>query len=253
VIHNKLINLYKDFLVVGGMLASILKYLEVNQDISIYDNSVKRNILDDYINDMSKYTTSSENIKIEKTYKSIPIQLGRDNNKFSYKLIEEGGRKVHYETSIDWFLNSQMIYKYILVEKPDIHLLYMKNKIFINDVGLLVELAKLKVKDIFSDESKLFSGILTENYVAQMINERTYNLNYWKSKSNAEIDFIRSINGNVVPIEVKVSMNTKSKSVNVYIERYNPKYSIRVSAKNFGFVNNIKSVPLYEVHLIKEL
>ena len=54
----------------------------------------------------------------------------------------------------------------------------------------------------------------------------------------------------MVPIEVKASDNTTSKSLNYYMERYKPKYSIRISTKNFGFSNNIKSIPLYAAHLI---
>ena len=51
-------------------------------------------------------------------------------------------------------------------------------------------------------------------------------------------------------VEVKASDNITSKSLNVYIKRYNPKYAIRISTKNFGLKNNIKSVPLYAVFLI---
>ena len=76
-------------------------------------------------------------------------------------------------------------------------------------------------------------------------------LYYWKSKSDAEIDFIIYNDDGLIPIEVKSSDNTKSKSLMIYMERYKPKYAIRLSGKNFGFANNIKSIPLYATFLIK--
>ena len=256
VIHKKLIELYKYYLYIGGMPASVLEYLESGEDVSNYNRSIKRKILNDYINDMKKYTTNAENIKIEKVFKSIPKQLGRGNSKFSYKVVEDGARKVYYESAIDWLIKSAIIAKCSMVERPNIPLVvYEKEsyfKIYLCDVGLLTELAELSYRDMISDEAKLFSGMLTENYVACMLQNEDKSFHYWKSKKDAEIDFIRSINGYVIPIEVKASMNKKSKSLRTYIEKYTPEYSIRVSARNFGFVNNIKSVPLYSAYLIKE-
>ena len=55
----------------------------------------------------------------------------------------------------------------------------------------------------------------------------------------------------IVPVEVKANNNTKSKSLKIYMEKYNPKYAIRISTKNFGYTNNIKSIPLYAAFLIK--
>lgn len=76
-------------------------------------------------------------------------------------------------------------------------------------------------------------------------------LYYWKSNSDAEIDFVLYNKDGLIPIEVKASDNITSKSLNSYVKQYKPEYSIRISTKNFGFENNIKSVPLYAVFLIK--
>lgn len=255
-IHQKSLALYKEYLYVGGMPASINEYVSKNKMISQYDETIKRSIIEDYLADMSKYTTNAEYMKVKKIYKSIPKQLGRDSRKFNYKLVDEKGNKRIFETSIDWLINSFIVNKCVLVELPEIPLVAFEKenffKIYLSDVGLLAELANFTKKDIYSDEMRLFSGMLTENYVANMFSAKGIKLHYWKSKHNAEIDFLVNIDGNVLPVEVKAAGNTKSKSLNVYIEKYNPKYSIRVSTKNFGFVNKIKSVPLYAVHLIRE-
>ncbi|OGO84778.1 MAG: hypothetical protein A2Y24_04720 [Clostridiales bacterium GWE2_32_10] len=256
-IHEKAMNIYRDYLFVGGMPASVLEYIKNKKDLSRYDRIIKKNIIGDYIADMTKYTTNAENIRINEVYKSIPKQLGRDNNKFSYTLVDEKGNKRMYETSIEWLINSNLVNKCVLVKTPQIPLTAYEEdnyfKIYLNDVGLLTELSNMTPYDIVSESSNLYRGMLTENYVAQTLASGELGLNYWRSSNVAEIDFVLSIQGTVIPIEVKSATNTKSKSLNVYKDKYKPKYAIKISGKNFGFVNGIKSVPLYAAYMIKEI
>ena len=63
---------------------------------------------------------------------------------------------------------------------------------------------------------------------------------------------MQSTNGNIIPLEVKSSTNTKSRSLNNYMKEYEPKYGIRISTKNFGYENNIKSIPLYAAFCINK-
>lgn len=88
-------------------------------------------------------------------------------------------------------------------------------------------------------------GALTENYVAIQLKANGYKLNYWTSAATAEVDFVIVQNGEVVPIECKANIHVKSKSLDSFVKRYDIKQSIRLSMRNFGFENNIKSVPLY--------
>lgn len=253
-IHKKAMELYKEFLYIGGMPASINEFVLRDKTLSAYDDTIKRSIIEDYLSDMSKYTTSIEHLKVSRLYRSIPKQLDRNNNKFNYKLVEEKGSKRTFETSLDWLMHSFITNKCTLVDFPKIPLAAyeIENffKIYLSDVGLLSQLAGFTKKDIYSNEMNLFSGMLTENYVANMLTSNGMKLYYWKSKHNAEIDFLINIEGNIIPVEVKASSNTKSKSLIVYKDRYDPSYSIRISGKNFGFANGIKSVPLYAVYMI---
>ncbi len=253
--HEKALGIYKEYLFVGGMPASILHHISNDRKLNRYDREIKKDIISDYMADMSKYTTSSENTKIKKVYESVPKQLGKENNKFIYKLVEESAKKARYETSIDWLENSNLINKCTLVDSPRIPLkVYEKNnyfKIYLNDVGLLTELAEISLYNILSDEVNIFKGMLTENYVAQTFVSNGLRLNYWKSSNRAEMDFLINLKGEIIPVEVKAARNTKSKSLVIYKQKYNPEYAIRISSKNFGFVNKIKSVPLYATHLIK--
>jgi predicted AAA+ superfamily ATPase len=95
-----------------------------------------------------------------------------------------------------------------------------------------------------------FLGFLTENYVAQALTCAKIDLYYWNSGNKAEIDYVANLPDGIIPIEVKSARNVSSKSLSAYVEKYQPPYSIRVSQKNFGFENNIKSVPLYAVFCI---
>ena len=98
-----------------------------------------------------------------------------------------------------------------------------------------------------------FLGFLTENYVAQELTSAKMDLHYWNSGNKAEIDYVVNLTDGIIPIEVKSARNVSSKSLNAYIEKNHPKYSIRISQKNFGFENNIKSIPLYATFCIKML
>ena len=96
-----------------------------------------------------------------------------------------------------------------------------------------------------------FKGGLTGNYVFNQFTSNGFDLYYWTRGNQAEIDFIVRIKEDIMPIEVKSSDNTRSRSLSVYTSKYAPAYSIRLSMKNFGFENDIKSVPLYAAFCIK--
>ena len=66
----------------------------------------------------------------------------------------------------------------------------------------------------------------------------------------AEIDFVIQREGQLIPIEVKSADNTKAKSLNVYMQTFHPAYAIKLSAKNFGFEDGKKTVPLYAAFCI---
>ena len=95
-----------------------------------------------------------------------------------------------------------------------------------------------------------FLGAISENYVAQAFAAKRYNLYYWTTEGKAELDFILQKGNEIISVEVKTGTRTKSKSLIMFVEKYKPSYSIRISSKNFGYENNIKSVPLYAVFCI---
>ena len=126
-------------------------------------------------------------------------------------------------------------------------------KTYLSDVGLLATQYQIPETAYLSSFSAFNSikGSLAENYMMNTLISSGYEPYYWESEGKAEVDFmIQDKNGNIIPIEVKSSENVKAKSLKVYCERYKPETVYRVSAKNFGFENAIKSVPLYAAFCI---
>lgn len=255
-IHEKLLELYRTYLCIGGMPAAVKAYKEANEEILLWDKKIIKNIIMSYLADMNKYTlNNSESIKIEKVYRAIPTVLAKDNPKFQYSEIETGANKRGFESAIDWLKSSDMIYQCYLVNKVEPPLKVYEQldyfKLYLNDVGLLTSLLEIDFSDVLLDNNFMFKGAIAENYVAQALRTNDISLYYWKSSNSAEIDFLLYNKDGIIPVEVKAKDNTKSKSLSIYMEKYKPKYAIRISAKNFGFTNNIRSIPLYATFLIK--
>ncbi|MDD4187457.1 MAG: DUF4143 domain-containing protein [Bacilli bacterium] len=220
-----------------------------------FDKNIPKILTDMYLADMSKYTINKlESTKIEKVYKSISTQLANETSKrFIYKNVESGASKRKYETSIDWLLASNMVIKCNLVETIPLKAFENINKfkLYLSDIGMLTSISGLNFSDIMLDKDFMYKGAIAENYVACEIFNQSIPLNYWHSGNTAAIDFLLYNNDGVIPVEVKAGKNTRSQSLKVYTEKYKPKYSIRISTKNFGIDNNIKSIPLYAVFCIK--
>lgn len=256
-LHQKLLDYYKLYLCIGGMPAAVQNIRENELNILKFDKNIVNSIVDAYIADMGKYTANNyETIKIEKTYKSVPIQLGKENKKFQYSKVENNARKRDYESSTEWLTSSRLILQSYCINKCETPLKAYINedsfKLYVSDVGILSALLEIPYNKIMLDENFMYKGAIVENYVATQFLARGYNLYYWTKNQIAEVDFMLETAEGIIPVEVKASDNVTSKSLNYYIKNYNPKYAIRVSSKNFGFENDIKSVPLYATFCICE-
>lgn len=255
-IHEKLLNYYRMFLCVGGMPRMVLSLKEIQKILEV-DKSIASNIYKEYLMDMNKYVTNvTEGIKNETIYNSIPSQLANLSNKFQYGKINNNARKRDYETSLNWLISSKMVLRSNLVKKVEIPLkAYIDDdyfKLYLSDIGLLVSILEIRYDDIMLNKEFMYKGVLAENYVATELIHNYETLYYWKSENRAEIDFLINAKDGIIPIEVKANTNNNSKSLNLYMEKYKPSFAIRISSKNFGFENNIKSVPLYATFCISE-
>ena len=256
IMHEKLISLYRLYLCVGGMPDSVNNIIEVDKDIFKYNKEIIKDIISGYLNDMKKYVLdSTETIRIEHIYTSIPSQIGNKSNKFQFAKVHSGARIKNYETALQWLLSSKLVSKICLLKTPQIPPEAFKNdevfKLYLSDVGILNSILNLNFEQIILDRDFIYKGEITENYVEHELSINFDNIYYWKNNNTAEVDFIIYNKDGIIPIEVKAGDSVKSKSLNMYMEQYKPKYGIRISTRNFGFANNIKSVPLYATFLIR--
>lgn len=255
VIHEKALDLYKKYLVLGGMPALINDFINNDKNIAHVNFELQDQIILSYLADMNKYTENTESIKNSQIYNAIPRELARVNNTFKYSIVDKNARKIRYESSLEWLIASNMILKCNLTERNESPLKAFEDtekfKIYLSDTGLLRSLSNLDYNEILLDKNEMYKGVLTENYIACELYPKNREL-YYYNFDKYEIDFLIKLDGDIIPIEVKSGRRTTSKSLNEYIKKYNPKYSIRISTKNFGFENNIKSIPLYAVFCINK-
>lgn len=253
-LHDAAMQLYRQYLVVGGMPECVMQYVNTRDYILI--RHTQDTILASYLNDMSKYNHLNEIKKTRLAYDNITVQLSKKNTRFQYKLIKKGGRASEFENAIEWLCLSgivSQVYKVEQIKKPlenyrDIDAF----KIYVSDLGLLCAKKDLTANDILYmvEELNDFKGGMVENYVNTQLIMNGYHTYYWESERGAEIDFVIQRNGELIPIEVKSADNTKAKSLKVYMSAYKPAYAIKLSAKNFGFEDGKKTVPLYAAFCI---
>ena len=257
-LHNLALTYYRYYLICGGMPESVKNFISVNCDIVKYDSSIKKDIIEAYLKDMKKYVSNlNEALKIENVYNSIPKQISNESKKFQFSKIEKNAKSRDYELPLDWLDAASLVLASYRVSLPEKPLAAYKEddtfKLFINDIGLLNYMLKIRPADILDDDLSLFKGAFTENYVASQLAANEIDLYYWLSDGIAEIDFLLYNDDGIIPVEVKAANNTQSKSLKVYMEKFKPNYAIRISTKNFGYnaETKIKSIPLYAIFCIK--
>lgn len=253
-LHDAAMRLYREYLIVGGMPECVRLFAETKDHILI--RHTQDTILTSCLSDMSKYNNLNEIKKTRLVYDNITVQLSRKNTRFQYKLIKKGGRASEFENAIEWLCLSgivSQVYRAEQIRKPLENYRDIDSfKIYVSDPGLLCAKKDLAANDILYmvEEINDFKGGMAENYVHVQLTANGYRTYYWTSERGAEIDFVIQREGSLIPIEVKTADNTRAKSLKVYMETYKPDYAIKLSAKNFGFEDGKKIVPLYAAFCI---
>ncbi|MBO4798302.1 MAG: ATP-binding protein [Candidatus Methanomethylophilaceae archaeon] len=250
-LHESALRLYREYLVVGGMPECVVQYANT-RDFTLV-RTIQDTILAAYLNDMSKYNSQNEIKKTRLAYDNVTVQLSKKNTRFQYKLIKKGARAAEFENAIEWLALSgivSQVYKAEQIRKPlENHRDIDSFKIYISDMGLLTAKKDLMANDVLymSNELDEFKGGMVENYVNLHLIDNGYRTYYWESDRGAEVDFVIQRGGKIIPVEVKSADNTRAKSLRVYMDTYSPEYAIKLSAKNFGFEDRKKTVPIYAV------
>ena len=249
-IGNKMSYLLRQYYVTGGMPEVVQTWCET-KDISQVE-AKQQAILDGYEFDFAKHAPIKDFPKLTAIWKSIPVQLARENNKFIFGHVKKGWRSKDLEDALEWLINAGLVYKVCQIEKPFLPLsAYEKPtafKLYLCDVGLLRKLSNVPYQVIL-DSSTIyteFKGAMTENYVlGELVKNVCETPYYWVSGNTAEVDFVIQSDSEIIPIEVKSEKNVKARSLAEYCKKYHPEYAIKTSMKNEIFGNGIFNIPLY--------
>ena len=255
--NNKLINLLRYYLYIGGMPEVVADFVE-NRDW-INARNIQNQILNSYRNDFSKYAPKEVLPRINMVWNSIPAQLSKENKKFIYGIIREGARAKDFELAIQWLTDTGLLHKVYNVSKPDLPLMAYQElsnfKLFHNDVGLLGAMTSLGSKTIIEGDVifEEFKGSLTEQFVFQQLiqNENLSVFYHTFDRSKYELDFIvQNKHDEIIPIEVKSGTNLKSTSFKLFCDRHKPQTAIRTSLADYKKESWLTNLPLYAINTL---
>lgn len=253
------IDALKQYYYVGGMPEAVQSFVD-EKDFSEVRNIQKR-ILAAYEQDFSKHAPNEIVPKIRMVWNSIPSQLAKENKKFIYGLLREGGRAKEYETAIMWLSDCGLIHKVSRVNAAGIPLKAYEDlkafRLFMVDVGLLGCMTGLSQQTLLDGNGlfTVFKGALTEQYVCQQL-KTIADLGvyyYTNDRGSCEIDFVIDTGEQVIPLEVKAEVNLKAKSLRVYKDKYNPEIAVRTSMADYKREEWLVNLPLYAVEGIKKI
>jgi uncharacterized protein len=255
---EKYLELLRKYCYTGGM-PEVVQHFVNNSDFNAV-REIQKRIIVSFEMDFSKHIPPNTVAKTGLIWKSIPAQLTKENKKFIYGVIKHGARAKDYETALSWLSDCGLIYKVHKIKKPALPIAAYEDfdafKVFIVDIGLLCALTNLDAATIlkgnrFFDEYK---GAIAEQYVLQQLKTlKNLPVFYWTNGNGTEIDFIIQLGSNIVPLEVKSSINLRAKSLHSYREKFNPKISIRTSTADYKQTEELYDIPLYMIEEIATL
>ncbi|WP_367924813.1 ATP-binding protein [uncultured Ruthenibacterium sp.] len=250
------IDALKHYYFVGGMPEAVQSFAESKDFNEV--RAIQKRILAAYEQDFSKHAPNEIVPKIRMLWNSIPSQLARENKKFIYGLVREGGRAREYETAIMWLSDCGLVHKVSRVNAAGIPLKAYEDlkafKLFIVDVGLLGCMTGLRQRTLLDGDNLFveFKGALTEQYVCQQLKtiEDLGVYYYTNDRGSCEIDFVVDTGEQIVPIEVKAETNLRAKSLKTYRERFEPELSVRTSMADYRKEDWLLNLPLYAIENI---
>jgi len=259
VFAERLTDHLKQYYFVGGMLEAVKEFVATRD----YDRvrQIQRGILGAYNLDFSKHTDKFAAERSREVFVSIPSQLAKENKKFIYGAVKEGGRGREYSPAIRFLVDSGIVHQVWRVAKPGMPLAAYKDaaafKIYLVDIGLLGAMSDQDMRTLVEGYRLFeeFKGSLSEQYVLQeLIAECGLTPYYWSAERSAgEVDFIIQHQGDIYPIEVKASDNLKSKSLASFCQKYGLQNGLRLSLSAYRDQGWLRNIPLYAIGSLLKL
>lgn len=212
-LHSLLVDLYRQYLVIGGMPEAVQKSLESRNDLGVV-RQIQQDLLRLYREDIAKYA-GSRNLQVKAIYDAIPAQLNKENKRFQLKTLKDGARYERFANDFAWIVAARSGLKTINVRDPKPMLSRTEEqerfKLYLSDVGMLFASypADIAMAAISGDRAVNFGGVY-ENAVAQELAAIGSPLRYYHHSRKGEVDFlVETRKGTVLPIEVKSGKNYK--------------------------------------------
>lgn len=249
-INERFETLFREFMVVGGMPEVVADFAE-NKDFNRVAK-IQADILAEYQDDISKHAKGKEKQYVRMCYDAVFKQLAKEVKKFQYSTVEKGQTRRKFGGSVKWLRDANLVNTCYNVHEPYLPLMANANedqfKLYVNDTGLLTSMYGFETKlAILNNTIKgNAKGGIYENIIAECLVKRGYNLYYYKPNDTQEIEFLIEKNGEVLPIEVKAS-NSSTKSLNSFIEKFEPSVSYKLITGGNGKVGNKLTLPHYLV------
>ncbi len=250
------IDALKLYYFVGGMPEAVLHFSENNDFNQV--RHIQQRILAAYEQDFSKHAPNEIVPRIRMLWNSIPSQLAKENKKFLYGLVREGGRAKDYEAAIMWLSDCGLVHKISRINTPKLPLKAYEDlkafKLFIVDVGLLGCMTGLRQQTLLDGNDLFveFKGALTEQFVMQQLATipqlNTYY--YTNDRGSCEIDFVIDTGQTIIPVEVKAEENLRAKSLRSYHDKFQPEIAIRTSMSDYRKEEWLLNLPLYAIEEI---
>lgn len=257
IVHEKLLDLFHLYLIVGGMPAVVEGYLRTKNLQEVFQ--LQKGILQLYKKDIAKYDPQNK-LYLEEIFNLIPSELNSKNKRFILKNLNENFRFSRYEHSFIWLKEAGVALPVYCVQEPEVPLLLSKEtnmfKLFLSDVGLLAAMYAdgLQIK-ILNKEKDINFGSIYENAIAQELKTQGFELYYFNSKKQGELDFVIEYKGNVLPIEVKSGKSyTRHNALDNVLTtpRYHIEQAIVFCNENIHEKNKIVYMPVYMAGMLKK-
>jgi predicted AAA+ superfamily ATPase len=254
--HEKLLEYLKTFLIVGGMPAAVLKYVETKSFLAARDE--QRDIMQNLKEDFAKYKTRVDPSVLRSTLQSVINQTGQQ---FTFSNSELELTYAKSKKCTDLMERAKIIMRIDCTRANGIPLggdINAKdNKFMFFDTGLYLYETGLNLSEWINDPPEKFvnRGKLAEMFVAHELKKAGTPLDdnalyYWhrdNKNSNAEVDFVVQYKNAPLPIEVKSGVKGAMKSLRILMNEKSFSLGVRASEKNFGAIDDgrIQIVPMY--------
>ncbi len=252
VVHEKMMDLFRLYLIVGGMPAAVMSYLSTNNLKEVVRE--QRSIIAMYKKDIARYDPENK-LYLEDIFELIPSELNSKNKRFILKNLNENFKFSRYSNSFLWLKNAGVALPTFCASEPTVPLLLNKSsnqfKLFLADVGLLASMYMDDIQlKILNREKDINFGSVYENTAAQELKAHGFDLYYFNSKKQGEIDFLIERNGEVLPIEIKSGKDfTKHMALNNVLNNTN--YSIPKAFVFYnGNINRDGKVIYYPIYML---